>query len=136
MQSESGHPSPSRLRLAFPGRGLAVVFGASEYVAPIRLRLFHTGENRFGGWAYRIAPAPSGGELWTPDAFREADLLQAAEHIPSIRVVDPGCPTGLEVGDDDLAMLIEKAGPPRRSLGPGRRRGVGLPRLPSAPEGT
>ena len=136
MQSESGHPGSPRLRLAFPGRGLVVVFGAAEYFAPIRLRLFHTGENRFDGWAYRMAPNPSGGESWTPDAIDGADLLRAAEHIPSIRVVDRGCPTVLEARDDDLAMLIEKARPPRRLVGPWRRRGVGLPLPPSTPEGT
>ena len=136
MQSESWKYGASHLRLAFPGRGLVVVFGATEYVAPIRLRLFHAGGNRFTGWAYRVAPNPSGGELWTPDAFDEADLLQAAEHIPSIRVVGPGCPTVLEVGDDDLAMLIEKARPPRRFVAPWRRRGIGLPLRPPTAEGT
>lgn len=134
MQSEPGNTGSSRRRLAFPGRGLVVVFGASEYVAPIRLRLFHAGRNRFDGWAYRIAPRPDGGGLWTPDSFGEADLLQVAEHIPSIRIVHAGCPTTLEVGDDDLTALTVMARPPRSFVGPWRRRGVGLP-APTPEEG-
>lgn len=136
MRSESGHPGFPPLRLAFFPGSIVVVFGATEYPAPIRLRLFHIEGSRFEGVAHRIAPNPDGGELWTPDAFDGADLLQVAEHIPSIAVVGAGCPTILEVGDDDLAMLAARARPPRRSVGPWRRRGVGLPRPPSAPEGT
>lgn len=100
MQSESGHSGSSRLRFVALSPSIAVVFGAAEYFVPIRLRLFQVEGCRFEGVAYRIAPAPSGGESWTPDAFDEADLLQAAEHIPSIRAVRAGWPTILEVGDD------------------------------------
>ena len=132
MQSESGHPALSQLRLAFFGRNVVVVFGATEYVAPIRLRLFHAGGSRFDGVAYRIAPNPDGGETWTPDAFDEADLRGAAERIPSLRIVGAGCPTALEVGDDDLLMLESAARPPRRFVGPWRRRDVALPLRPPA----
>jgi hypothetical protein len=59
------------------------------------------------------SPIPDGSETWTPDAFGEADLLEAAEHIPSLRIVDAGCPTALEVGDDDLALLTSMAREPR-----------------------
>ena len=62
MQSESGHPGSSPLRIAFFPGSIVVVFGASEYPAPIRLRLFHIEGRRFNGWAYRIAPKPDGGE--------------------------------------------------------------------------
>lgn len=93
---------------------LVMVFGASEFVAPMRLRLFHTEANRFATVAYRVAPNPNGGETWTPDAFGEADLREVAEHIPSLRVVGAACPTALEVGEDDLALLTAEAKPPRR----------------------
>lgn len=102
------------VRIAFFGRNVCVVFGASEFVAPIRLRLFHAGDNRFAAVAYRIAPNPEGGETWTPDAFDEADLRAVAEHIPTLRILAAGCPTILEVEDADLTMLILKARPPRR----------------------
>ena len=103
-----------------------VVFGAAEYVAPIRLRLFHVEGCRFEELAYRIAPDPGAGagagagadELWPPDAFDEADLLQAAEHIPAIRAVRAGCPTILEGGDGDLTALTARAKLPRRFVGP------------------
>ena len=139
MQSESGHPGSSRLRLAFFPGSIVVVFGAAEYPAPIRLRLFHVEGRRFEGVAYRVSPnpdGPDGSTLWTPDAFGEADLLQAAEHIPSIRIVHAGCPTILEVGDDDLTTLAAMARPPRprRFAGPWRRRGAGLPPRPSTAE--
>jgi hypothetical protein len=48
------------LNIALFGRNLVVVFGATEFVAPIRLRLFHAEGNRFTGVAYRIAPNPDG----------------------------------------------------------------------------
>ncbi len=124
---------PTR-RIARFGRNLVVVFGASEYVAPIRLRLFHIEGRRFSGVAYRIALNPDGSTTWTPDAFRGADLLEAAEHIPSLRIVDAGCPTTLEVGAEDLAMLAARAKPPRRSAGPWPRRGVRLPLPPPTVE--
>lgn len=113
-----------------------MLFGASGYVAPVGLRLFHAGGNRFAGVAYRVARNPDGSTTWTPDAFDGADLREAAEHIASIRVVDVGCPTILEVGDDDLTMLTLKARPPRRFVAPWRRRGVGLLLRPSTAEGT
>jgi hypothetical protein len=101
------------LQIARFGRDLVVVFGATEFVAPIRLRLFHAGGNRFAAVAYRISPNPDGGETWTPDAFCEADLRDALEHIPSFRIVGAGRPTPVEVGDADLAMLVARAKPPR-----------------------
>lgn len=116
------------LKIARLSRDVLVVFGATEYGARVRLRLFHAGGNRFSGVAHRIAPDPGGGEVWTPDAFDDADLLEAAEHIPSLRIVGPGCPTDLEVGDADLVLLLLQARPPRRSVPPWRRHGCGLAR--------
>ncbi len=75
-----------------------MVFGASEYVSRIRPRLFHTGGRRFSGVAYRVAPDPDGSTTWMPDAYREANLRGAAEHIPSICVASAGHPTILVVG--------------------------------------
>jgi hypothetical protein len=66
-------------RIARLGRDVIVVFGATEYVAPVKIRLFHAEGNRFTGVAYRIAPNPDGGETWTPDAFNEVDLLEVVE---------------------------------------------------------
>ena len=76
---------------------------------------------------YRVAPNPDGGTTWTPGAFLAADLLETAEHIPSLRVV-ARCPATLEVEDDDLAMLARL---PRRLAGPWRQRGVLPPLRPS-----
>ena len=132
MRTGSGHSGLSRPRLASFGRDLAVVFGATEYVAPIRLRLFHTGGTGFAAVAYRVSPDPDGGETWTPDAFGGADLRDAAEHIPSLRIVGAGCPTAVEVGDDDLALLVAKAKPLRQSPPPWLRRlGPGDTRAPA-----
>jgi hypothetical protein len=63
-----------------------------------------------------VAPnpdGPDGSATWTPDAFGEADLGDAAEHIPSLRIVGAGRPAAVEVGDADLAMLVARAKPPR-----------------------
>jgi hypothetical protein len=63
-----------------------------------------------------VAPnpdGPDGSATWTPDAFGEADLRDAAEHIPSLRIVGAGRPAAVEVGDADLAMLVARAKPPR-----------------------
>lgn len=110
-------------RVAFLGRReLIAVFGADEYVAPIRLRLFHTEGNRFAAVAYRITPDPDGGEIWMPDVFSDADLRDAAEHIPSLRTVGAGCPTAVEVGGADLALLVARARPPRARPPPWLRR--------------
>ena len=65
-----------------------------------------------------------------------AALEAEAERIPSLGIAGAGCPAALEVGDDDLTMLTARARPPRRFVGPWRRRGVGLPLLPSTSEGT
>lgn len=111
------------MRIARLGRDVVVVFGAAEYVAPIRWRLFHAEGNRFTGVAYHIAPNPDGGQTWTPDAFDAADLLAVAEHIPSLRIVRPGCPTVFEVEDADLARLTTTAERPRRRrVSPWRQR--------------
>ena len=120
------------LRIARFGRDLVVVFGASEFVFPFRLRLFHTEANRFAAFAHRVSPnpdGPDGSTLWTADAFGEADLRDAAEHIPSLRIIGPGCPTAVEVGDADLAMLVAKAKPPRQRPLPWLRK---PPRAPSS----
>jgi hypothetical protein len=63
-----------------------------------------------------VAPnpdGPDGSATWTPDAFGEADLRDAAEHIPSLRIVGAGRPAAVEVGDADLATLVARAKPPR-----------------------
>lgn len=101
-------------RIARLGHDVVVVFGALEFFAPIRLRLFHVGERTFLGVAYRIGPAPEGGELWTPDALGPDDLRIVAAHIPSVRIAAPGCPTTLEVSELDLAQLDQLAVEPRR----------------------
>ena len=80
------------------GRNLVVVSGASGYVSRIRPRLFDIGGRRFSGLAHRVAPDPDGSTTWTPDAFRGADRLEAAERIAPVRVADAGCPTVSEVG--------------------------------------
>ena len=100
-----------------------VVFGSSEYMAPVRLRVFHVAANRFAGVAYRIVPnSPGSGETWTPDAFNDADLRELAEHIPSLRIVGPGCPTVMEVNEIDLARLTSIAREPRQRTRPWRPR--------------
>jgi hypothetical protein len=72
------------------------------------------GPPRFTGVAYRIRPTPDGkGEIWTPDAFGEEDLRAVREHIPTLRIVAPGYPTGLEMEDADLVLLAIMAEPPR-----------------------
>jgi hypothetical protein len=105
-------------RIARLGRDVIVIFGATDYVAPVKFRLFHAEGNRFTGVAYRIAPNPDGGETWTPDAFNEVDLLEVLESIPSLRVISPGLPTTLEVGDADLTRLTLKAQQPQRGTAP------------------
>jgi hypothetical protein len=109
-------------RIARLGRDVIVVFGATEYVAPVKIRLFHAEGNRFTGVAYRIAPNPDGGETWTPDAFNEVDLLEVVESIPSLRIISPGLPTILEVGNADLTLLTLKARQPQRRTSPWMRR--------------
>ncbi len=112
-----------------------VVFGATGYLAPIRLPLFDAGENRFFGIAYRVAANSDGSATWMPHAFHHGGPLPVAEHIRSIRIVDAGWPTILEVGDDDQTTLTLKARS-RRFACPWRRRGAGLPPRPSTPERT
>jgi hypothetical protein len=97
-----------------------IVFDASKYMAPVRLRLFHVAANRFAGVAYRITPNSDGGETWTPDAFSEAHLRELAEHIPSLRIIGPGCPTMMEVNAADVARLTSMAREPRRRTSPWR----------------
>ena len=112
------------MRIARLGRSVLVVFGATDYVAPMRLRLFHAEGNRFSGVAYRIAPNPDGGETWFPDAFNDEDLLEVAEHIPSIRILGPAaCPTALEMSDADMARLTSMAKQPQLPMWPWRRHG-------------
>jgi hypothetical protein len=90
-----------------------VVFGAIEYPAPVRLRLFHVEGCRFHGYAYRITPNPDGSETWSPGGFTTADLQEITPHIPSLRIVLAGCPTSLEVGEADLMRLKGEAREPR-----------------------
>ena len=100
-------------RIAHLGPNVVVVFGAMEFVAPIRLRLFHVGERTFLGVVYRTKPASEGGEHWTPDAIGPDDLRVVAEYIPSVRIAAAGCPTTLEVSEPDLARLDRLATEPR-----------------------
>ena len=55
-------PTP-RLLLARLSKDVIVVFNASEYVAPIRIRLFHHQANQFLAVVYRITPNPEGGDF-------------------------------------------------------------------------
>jgi hypothetical protein len=90
-----------------------VVFGAIEYPAPVRLRLFHVEGCRFLGYAYRVTPNPDGGETWSPRGLTPADLRDMTEHIPSLHIVLAGCPTSLEVDEADLMRLMGEAREPR-----------------------
>ena len=84
-------PTPRPL-LARLSKDVIVVFNATEYVAPIRIRLFYHQANRFLAVVYRLTPNPEGGTLWTPDALNQDDLEQVRACILSVRIVFLGLP--------------------------------------------